>query len=306
MAATSINGNVTGKSTGATLSKVSGRKRWGVALAAAVLAIGSVNVRADDFFQWANPAVPAPYIKAPQLTDASLPTVLAYLASAPPGTTLAVQVPNGATLSQSTINAVFNNYNIKYVFADYEGPTAIPQTTTLVNQVAASTVTGPSFAANKSFVGNYFLGPITVDTTAPAGTTYNSGNSPVNPFPTATDFRNTGVNMATETLYPGDSSFRNPVNGNSTAPNIRSALFTLPIQRLSLATQNLGAGQANIPYISRFNNWSNGALSNGGQLIKPTFLKRDEASARAGAPRVVRPEVSEALRYLMRLNAEKG
>lgn len=49
-----------------------------------------------------------------------------------------------------------------------------------------------------------------------------------------------------------------------------------------------------------------GALSNGGQLIKPTFLKRDEASARAGAPRVVRPEVSEALRYLMRLNAEKG
>ena len=49
-----------------------------------------------------------------------------------------------------------------------------------------------------------------------------------------------------------------------------------------------------------------GALSNGGQLIKPTFLKRDEASARAGAQRVVRPEVSEALRYLMRLNAEKG
>ena len=49
-----------------------------------------------------------------------------------------------------------------------------------------------------------------------------------------------------------------------------------------------------------------GGLSNGGQLIKPTFLKRDEATARADAPRVVRPEVSEALRYLMRLNAEKG
>ncbi len=49
-----------------------------------------------------------------------------------------------------------------------------------------------------------------------------------------------------------------------------------------------------------------GALTNGGQLIKPTFLRRDEATARSGAPRVVRPEVSEAVRYLMRLNAEKG
>ncbi len=49
-----------------------------------------------------------------------------------------------------------------------------------------------------------------------------------------------------------------------------------------------------------------GALSNGGQLINPTFLKRSEDEARANAPQVVRPEVSEALRYLMRLNAEKG
>jgi len=49
-----------------------------------------------------------------------------------------------------------------------------------------------------------------------------------------------------------------------------------------------------------------GALSNGGQLITPTFLKRSEEEARSNAPQVVRPEVSEALRYLMRLNAEKG
>ncbi len=49
-----------------------------------------------------------------------------------------------------------------------------------------------------------------------------------------------------------------------------------------------------------------GALSTGGQLINPTFLKRSEEEARANAPQVVRPEVSEALRYLMRLNAEKG
>ena len=49
-----------------------------------------------------------------------------------------------------------------------------------------------------------------------------------------------------------------------------------------------------------------GALSNGGLMIKPTFLKRSEEDAKANATRIVRPETSEALRYLMRLNAEKG
>lgn len=49
-----------------------------------------------------------------------------------------------------------------------------------------------------------------------------------------------------------------------------------------------------------------GALVNGGLMIKPTFLKRSEVDAKANAERVVRPEVSESLRYLMRLNAEIG
>ena len=49
-----------------------------------------------------------------------------------------------------------------------------------------------------------------------------------------------------------------------------------------------------------------GALVNGGTMIKPTFLKRTEEAAKRDAPRVVRPEVSESMRYLMRLNAEIG
>ncbi|MBI1867027.1 MAG: penicillin-binding protein 2 [Methylocystis sp.] len=49
-----------------------------------------------------------------------------------------------------------------------------------------------------------------------------------------------------------------------------------------------------------------GALMNGGYLITPTFLKRGEAEARKDAPQVVSAETSEAMRYLMRLNAEKG
>lgn len=49
-----------------------------------------------------------------------------------------------------------------------------------------------------------------------------------------------------------------------------------------------------------------GALVNGGYLIKPTFLKRSEEEAKKQAVQVIKPETSEALRYIMRLNAEKG
>lgn len=49
-----------------------------------------------------------------------------------------------------------------------------------------------------------------------------------------------------------------------------------------------------------------GALMNGGKLIPPTFLKRSEAEAAEFAKQVVKPETSDRMRYLMRLNAEKG
>ena len=48
------------------------------------------------------------------------------------------------------------------------------------------------------------------------------------------------------------------------------------------------------------------ALVNGGYLIPPTFLKRTEAEARALAKQVVKVDTSDKMRYLMRLNAEKG
>ena len=49
-----------------------------------------------------------------------------------------------------------------------------------------------------------------------------------------------------------------------------------------------------------------GALMNGGILIPPTFLKRTEAEAQALGKRVIKPETSAMMRYLMRLNVEKG
>jgi cell division protein FtsI (penicillin-binding protein 3) len=48
------------------------------------------------------------------------------------------------------------------------------------------------------------------------------------------------------------------------------------------------------------------ALVNGGYLIPPTFMKRSEQEARALAKQVVKPQTSEKMRYLLRLNAEKG
>jgi len=48
------------------------------------------------------------------------------------------------------------------------------------------------------------------------------------------------------------------------------------------------------------------ALVNGGYLIPPTFLKRTEAEAKAVAKRVIKPETSDKMRFLMRLNAEIG
>jgi cell division protein FtsI (penicillin-binding protein 3) len=48
------------------------------------------------------------------------------------------------------------------------------------------------------------------------------------------------------------------------------------------------------------------ALVNGGLLIPPTFLKRSQAEAEKIAKRVIKPETSDKMRYLLRLNVEKG
>jgi cell division protein FtsI (penicillin-binding protein 3) len=48
------------------------------------------------------------------------------------------------------------------------------------------------------------------------------------------------------------------------------------------------------------------ALMNGGKLIQPTFLPRSQEQANAAAEQVVSPTTSESMRYLYRLNAQKG
>jgi cell division protein FtsI (penicillin-binding protein 3) len=48
------------------------------------------------------------------------------------------------------------------------------------------------------------------------------------------------------------------------------------------------------------------ALVNGGVLLPPTYIKRTPEEAKLLGKRVIKPETSEAMRYVMRLNAEKG
>ena len=48
------------------------------------------------------------------------------------------------------------------------------------------------------------------------------------------------------------------------------------------------------------------ALMNGGYLLPPTFLPRSQEEASAVAKRVVQEKTGDAMRYLYRLNAEKG
>ncbi len=47
-------------------------------------------------------------------------------------------------------------------------------------------------------------------------------------------------------------------------------------------------------------------LLNGGLMIPPTFIKRDRETARTLGKQIVKPETSEKMRYLFRLNATNG
>src|SRR5690606_29329645 len=48
------------------------------------------------------------------------------------------------------------------------------------------------------------------------------------------------------------------------------------------------------------------ALMNGGKLIQPTFLPRSETEANAVGEQILKESTSEQMKYLYRLNAEKG
>jgi len=72
---------------------------------------------------------------------------------------------------------------------------------------------------------------------------------------------------------------------------------------INTATISFGHGLAVAPLQAMM---ATAALVNGGYLIPPTFLKRSQAEAMKVAKRVIKPETSDKMRYLLRLNAEVG
>lgn len=212
------------------------------------------------------------YTPSPILTNANVASVVATLnAEAGPNPTspaqpLAVKIVS--PISAATAAAVFNRFNITYVFADFEGASGLADSQALVNQVHAS-----GSKSTAAFVGNFNFYPgIQYDNTR-------SGSTPSTSFSTtagATTYSSAKLNMTNESAYPGSPDFASAASFG--APNIRSALFTLPINRVTLATDYLAhnhytdslTGQpatspgawANIPWIARFNNYGNTQLDN--------------------------------------------
>jgi hypothetical protein len=235
-----------------------------LAAAAAFMGLGSsAQAQNDLLYDWravdaaSTPVVgfvPAPFIR----NDADVPAALAQLgaqAGTFPGR-LAVKVVEPG-LTPAGIAALMSSPNRpNYVFLDYETPPSAGVTNVAKAQSQAQAIHA---IAPTTFVGNFRLFPGSGDTSGAGG-----------PGSTFLDYISggpTGVNMANEDLYPGAPSYKNPGQvggGTSTAPNIRSTLFTLPIERVSFVTANLPAGHKHIPYVNRFNNWGNNALDTDG------------------------------------------
>jgi cell division protein FtsI (penicillin-binding protein 3) len=74
-------------------------------------------------------------------------------------------------------------------------------------------------------------------------------------------------------------------------------------KRIHQITISFGHGVATTPLQTAM---SAAAMLNGGLLIQPTFLPRTEGQAEASATRVIKEKTSAMMRYLFRLNVEKG
>ena len=74
-------------------------------------------------------------------------------------------------------------------------------------------------------------------------------------------------------------------------------------KRINRITISFGHGVATTPLQTAM---AAAAVINGGILRQPTFLPRSDEAAQAIGRQVLRPETSAAMRYLFRLNVEKG
>ncbi|MDB5289829.1 MAG: hypothetical protein JWL69_1070 [Phycisphaerales bacterium] len=259
---------------------------------------------AAPLFDWSVPAdTDSNYTPSPFLSDSNYSQVAAFLATyhaANPNSPLAVKVT--APLTSAGAKAIFDTFPIKFVFADFEDTQAVSRTATLASLVKNSGSSSTAFVGNfNTYNVSNAANSTTPDPTHPSGTPANGAKSFQNVLVGKLPFGPTA--LAAPAAYPGAPDYKTAPS-QSYAPNIRSALFVLPIDRVTFATLSLvpsnhgatappstNAG-VNIPWVSRFNNWGNSLLdtdhnsSNGYQFVqnnpKPSngqLLSRGDFSA---------------------------
>ncbi len=86
-------------------------------------------------------------------------------------------------------------------------------------------------------------------------------------------------------------------------PEVARPIVPAKWSELTSMTVAFGHGLAVTPLATAV---ADAALVNGGLLIPPTFQQRTRAEAEAISAQVIRPEISDQMRYLLRLNVEKG
>ncbi|MDB5296412.1 MAG: hypothetical protein JWO31_2395 [Phycisphaerales bacterium] len=227
----------------------------------------------------------ANFSPTPFLTDSNAAQVASVLsASQAAGKTLAVKITT--PLTSTAAKNIFNQFNVKYVFCDFEDTQAVGRTRAIADLVLNSSQSSNAFVGNFNFYPNASNdGTRPTGSTDPTGKAFSFDNKPFSSQ--YTDSRGktatkTGKLMANESLYPGSPDFRNPAQGNSNAPNIRSALFTLPILRAGNTTSALPSGDQHIPWVSRFNNYGNSALDSDGNPNNGFVFDATAGSVNAG------------------------
>ncbi len=89
----------------------------------------------------------------------------------------------------------------------------------------------------------------------------------------------------------------------SELPEMASPLYPKRLSDVSTATQAFGHGISVTPMHTAI---GGAAVLNGGLLIEPTFFKRTREEAEKVAVQVIKPETSDKMRYLFRLNNTPG
>ena len=218
----------------------------------------AATIANNQYFAWLVNTTPS-FLSSPFLSDSSANAVNAFLQTLPAGSPHAVKVQG--PISNATAKLIFDNskYHISYVLSDLESSNSVNELKTLTNQVRfVNAQSGNKNTSYNAFIGNFGFTEITGnDPTAPAQYQQNNKNDHSFSGWSNGNFSAAKLNLQMPELYDGSASFRNPAAGNSTAPNIRSADFILPIIRLSEANVNNSSGVAIIPWVTNFNNWNN-------------------------------------------------